>query len=162
MSNNLTIPERIVQILIRKSQVKGIEPLEYLIQLIERDLDPDSRIEFYVKNSEYFWNEGLKMFKEGDIRQASEKFWNSIIQLIKAIAEKKGLKHDSHRLIWQVVKVLAKELNKRELIKLFAEIEQFHINFYEGHLDKEEVEIILESAHKLRDELVKYLANILR
>ena len=153
--NNFTIPEHIIQLIIKKANTKGIEPIEYLIELIEQDLDSTSRIEFYLKNSEYFWNEGLKLLKENNVRQASEKIWNSIIQLVKVIAEKKKLRHDSHRLIWQVIKILSKELNNKDLIKMFAEIEQLYINFYEGHLDKDEVEIILEAAIRLRNELIK-------
>jgi len=132
------------------------DPVAYLYRLVEDALDPSERVDFYVESSEHFWREGLELVEKGELRQGSEKIWNSVVQLVKAVAERKGLKHHTHRLVWAAVRKIAME-HDPEIITLFAAVEQLHINFYEGHLDKWDVEKLTEAAAKLRKALFSIL-----
>lgn len=133
---------------------RGKDPDAYLLELLSADMDPAERFEAYINASEYFWREGLRLL-EVDVRQASEKLWNSVVQLVKAYAERRGLPHDSHRLIWRAVRELAREDD--EIITLFAAVEQLHVNFYEGHLEREDVEKLAKDAERLREKIKKRL-----
>ncbi|MEZ0248098.1 MAG: PaREP1 family protein, partial [Thermoproteus sp.] len=99
--------------------------------------------------SEEFWREGTQLIERGDLRQESEKIWNSVVQAVKAYAESRGLPHDSHQLIWAAVRRLSKEAPRAVL--LFAAVEQLHVNFYEGHLEREDVDELVKAAAELRN-----------
>jgi predicted metal-dependent hydrolase len=146
------------EFIIRELERRGLDPVAYVVELIaERVADPSERARLYLKSADYFWREGLAL--EGrDLRQTGEKLWNSIIQLIKAVAETRGLRHDSHRLVWAVVRRVATETGDEEVIKLFAAVEQLHINFYEGHLERADFEVLKRAAAELRDKLRKLVS----
>jgi len=91
--------------------------------------------------------------KSGELRQGGEKVWNSVVQLVKAVAERRGWRHDSHHLVWACLRRIANELGDRSILLLFAAVEQLHVNFYEGHLGVEEVEEFVKAAGALRERL---------
>jgi len=37
--------------------------------------------------------------KSGELKQGGEKVWNFVVQLVKAVAERRGWRHDSHHLV---------------------------------------------------------------
>ena len=45
----------------------------------------------------------------GDLRQASEKGWGAAAQIVKAIADRRGWEHKTHRHIWVAVRRLTDE-----------------------------------------------------
>ena len=55
--------------------------------------------------------------------------------------------HDSYRLIWAAVRRLARD--SAEVLTLFAAVEQLHINLYEGHLEKDDVEHLAKKARHI-------------
>jgi PaREP1/PaREP8 domain containing family protein len=57
-----------------------------------------------------------------------------------------------------VVRRIATETGDEEAIKLFAAVEQLHVNFYEGHLDRFDFEVLKKAAAELRDKLRKLIA----
>jgi PaREP1/PaREP8 domain containing family protein len=77
----------------------GKDSEAYLLEHLSRDVDPGERVEMYLAASRRFWEEGMRLLEAGDVRQASEKLWNAVVQAVKAYAEAAGLPHDSHRLI---------------------------------------------------------------
>jgi hypothetical protein len=74
---------------------------------------------------------------------------------VKAYAEATGMPHDSHRLTWAAVRRLAKD--NAEILTLFAVAEQLHINFYEGHLEKDDVEHLAKKAKHI----IEYVEGLL-
>jgi hypothetical protein len=132
----------------RRAEQLGKDADAFLLELLAREADPPERVETYLAASEWFWREGLRLLSLGDLRQASEKIWNAVVQALKAYAEVTGLPHDSHRLIWAVVRRLARD--KPELITMFAAVEQLYINFYEGHLERGDIEALLKAAESVR------------
>ena len=68
----------------------------------------------------------------GDLRQASEKGWGATAQIVKAIADRRGWEHKTHRHIWMAVRRLTDELPGIELERLFRSANHLHTNFYEN------------------------------
>ncbi|ABL88540.1 PaREP1/PaREP8 domain containing family protein [Pyrobaculum islandicum DSM 4184] len=145
----MEIPSYLLEIL----RVHGLGPLAVLHDAVAQGLDPPERVELYLKASEYFWEEGLRLINAGDLRQGGEKIWNSVVQLVKAVAEARRWPHDTHRLVWAAVRRISQELGDREVVKLFAQVEQLHVNFYEGHLERWDVDVFVEAAKTLREKL---------
>jgi len=133
----------------------GKDPEAYLLELLSRDVDPGERVEMYLAASRRLWEEGTGLLEAGDVRQASEKLWNAVVQSVKAYAEAVGMPHDSHRLIWAAVRRLARD--NAEVLTLFAAVEQLHINFYEGHLEKSDVEHLAKKAKHI----IEYVEGLL-
>jgi hypothetical protein len=67
-----------------------------------------------------------------DLVQASEKVWGAAAQIVKAVAEKRGWRHDSHRALVQVVNRLAEETGDQGLRDAFIVAQGLHFNFYEN------------------------------
>ena len=80
-----------------------------------------------------------------DLRQASEKGWGSAAQIVKAIASERGWRHDTHALLFQAVRSLDRETGGSELLGLFTQAHNLHINFYEDWLTSEIVQRDLDN-----------------
>ena len=78
---------------------------------------------------------------KGDLMQASEKGWDAAAQMVKAVAEQRGLEHGGHRQLFEIVR----SLKNPQLSAGFAFAHVLHTNFYEGWLSKESVQEYLES-----------------
>ena len=83
----------------------------------------------------------------GDLLQASEKGWGAAAHAIKAIAEERGWRHDSHARLFTVARRLARETGRSEISDLFYTASDVHKNFYEGKMTKE---VIADSLAKIR------------
>ena len=68
----------------------------------------------------------------GDLRQASEKGWGAAAQIVKAIADRRGWEHKTHRHIWVAVRRLTDENPSMGLTRLFRAANHLHSNFYEN------------------------------
>ena len=77
---------------------------------------------------------------QGDLKQASEKSWGAAACALKAIAEQRGWRHQSHSLLFDISGQIADELERQELRDLFAVARSMHQNFYENWFPEDEVE----------------------
>jgi len=151
----MEIPNNVVEVLRKASG--GEEPITRLIDLVASLIDPpEERVKYYLEASEWFWVKGLEEIERGDYRQGGEKVWNAVVQLVKAVAEKRGWPHSMHRLIWRAIHSISKELGK-EVLQLFAQVEQLHANFYEGHLERDAVITYVDAAKQLINMLKQLL-----
>ena len=76
----------------------------------------------------------------GDLVQASEKFWGATAQALKAIAEDRGWRHDSHARLYVIVRNIVDETGDREIVDLFDAAQLLHVNFYEHWLEADEID----------------------
>ncbi len=90
---------------------------------------------------------------EGDLLQASEKGWGAAAQMVKAIAEARGWRHQDHRSLYQAMSRLAQETGDEGIITAFGLAGALHTNFYEGWLPREAVELYLSRVAELVDKL---------
>ena len=82
-----------------------------------------------------FLEQAHKELEDDDLPQASEKGWGAAAQMVKAIAERRGLAHHTHAHLWAVVNSLANDRFDSE----FGLAHNLHINFYEGSLARRQV-----------------------
>lgn len=75
----------------------------------------------------------------GDVLQASEKGWGAAAQAVKAVAKGRGWGHKSHFVLFETVRLLAKETNNEDLNTLFHVANSLHGNFYENWMPLESV-----------------------
>lgn len=87
----------------------------------------------------------------GDSLQASEKGWGAAAHAIKAIAERRGWRHRTHRDLFAVARRVAASEERREIIELFGLANSLHQNFYEGWMDDEFISESLDRLGNLLD-----------
>ena len=94
----------------------------------------------YREQSRVLLGQAYEEFAKGDFVQASEKGWGATAQIVKAIAQERGWRHDSHRDLYQIVNELRHETGDAELATLFRAGSTLHVNFYENAYTGETVE----------------------
>ena len=90
-----------------------------------------------------------ELLAEGDLQQASEEGWGAAATAVKALAEVRGLDHNGHFLLRCIVRQLVEETGDHALSEHFGLAEALHINFYEGRLPAEDVELYLGHVERL-------------
>ncbi len=97
----------------------------------------------YQEASRTLLSQAHEELAAGDLRQASEKGWGATAQILKAIAEERGIEHDTHRAIRGVLFAVAREAldqeAQRRIRLLFRSVSSLHINWYENWDSEEEV-----------------------
>ena len=117
-------------------------------------MEPDiQESDKYAELSRWCIGEADNYLRLGNNIQASEKGWGAVAQSLKAIAEERGWSHGGHRRIVDVVKHVADEYDRQDLISLFGTAQALHTNFYEDWLDSDIVAIYLNDVRELRLQL---------
>ena len=107
----------------------------------------------YNSTGRDFMSKAWVYLADDDLQQASEKGWGAAVQMVKAVSEARGWRHNGHRQLWTGVKRLADELGDRQILALFGAADSLHTNFYEGWLPREAVEIYLGQVGELLEKL---------
>ena len=113
----------------------------------------ETRVEYYNTTGRDFLERARAYLSEGDLLQASEKGWGAAAQMVKAVAEARGWRHQDHRSLYQAVNRLAREAGDDSVITAFGLAGALHTNFYEGWLPREMVEQHLSQVAVLVDKL---------
>lgn len=90
---------------------------------------------------------------EDDLPQASGKGWEAAENMVKAIAEERGWRHRSHRLLYDIVEDLVDETGDENLSRWFQAASVLHTNFYENALRPRTVRRNLREVQQLLAEL---------
>ena len=93
----------------------------------------------YREQSRVYLAQASEELARGDLAQASEKGWGAAAQMVKAAADARGWGHGRHATLHRVVRRLGEEIGDEELKFMFAVAAELHTNFYESHLDAEDV-----------------------
>ena len=64
----------------------------------------------YAAFSRRFVRQAQEEFDKGDQLQASEKAWGAAAHAVKAVAASRGWNHNSHRLLFDIVDQMARDL----------------------------------------------------
>ena len=80
-----------------------------------------------------------------DLAQAGEKGWGAAAEMVKAVAEQRGLYHRTHRALYEIVDALMRETGDREISTLFSSANDLHFNFYENWFDRASVEFRIQN-----------------
>ena len=89
----------------------------------------------------------------GNSLQASEKGWGAAAHAVKAVAERHGWRHSSHRNLFVVAERIAEMSGRPEVIELFGVASALHQNFYEGWMGNGFISTCLDSVERLLDTL---------
>ena len=109
--------------------------------------------ERYRSAAHTLYDQAIVELEAGDLRQASEKFWGSAAQAMKAVAERRGWRHRSHRHFHACLDLMQDEEGYEDIVRWFGLAETLHINFYEDRASAETIGIIAEDIQRLIDRL---------
>ena len=87
----------------------------------------------------------------GDLLQASEKGWGAAAHAIKAVAQERGWRHDSHAWLFGIADRLVAETGDPRIRRFFNVASETHKNFYEGGMSNETIASNLEDIRTLLD-----------
>ena len=87
----------------------------------------------------------------GNSLQASDKGWGAAAHAVKAIAERRGWRHKSHRDLFTVTDRIAQTTGRPEITELFGVASSLHQNFYEGWMNDSFISTCLDSVGRLLD-----------
>ena len=107
----------------------------------------------YVERSRGFLAKAHEELNAGDLEQASEKAWGAAALMVKAVAQKRGMRHRQHRFLFQVIETLVEENEDAELETLFDRANALHTNFYEGEFGRRAVRRRLSDVEKFVDKM---------
>lgn len=150
--SGIEVPVEVYELLSAIAKRKGKSVEEVILDSIAKDLDPNVRIEVYVKLHEKYLKEAEELYSKGDLAQAGEKYWGAVTALLNAVGEERGWGHYTHRDYAEIVERLSEEL-KEPLGRFFASVERLHVNYYHNFLTKVNFEAHKEDALKLIERL---------
>ena len=101
-----------------------------------RDLDPEARIEVYIKLHEKYLKEAEELYGKGDLAQAGERYWGSLTALLNAVGEREELPYYTHRDLRGIVEHLTEKTRDPDYSRLFSSAEALHANFYYNFMSK--------------------------
>ena len=107
----------------------------------------------YRQQSREYLRQALLELQNGDVRQASEKGWGAASQMLKAVADERGLEYSSHQALRSAAYRLSREPGVREIRQMWPIANDLHTNFYEGGMDFMDVHEALEQIEALVDTL---------
>ena len=154
----LEIPDEIIK---KLKNVFDTDDIEFIIHdLITRNIDDkNSRIEMYIKLSNYYLEKAFKHLELNELTQASKKGWGAAALIVKAYAEKHGLRHFRHRDLEEIVEQIYKKLKDKEIVKFWSSALRLHSNFYENFMSKETIELHLHDVKEFVNKVIKLLGN---
>ncbi len=107
----------------------------------------------YSDTGHEFLERARTYLAEDDLLQASEKGWGAAAQMVKAAAEARGWRHQSHRDLYVAINWLSNEAGDPKLSNLFAAAGSLDTNSYEDWLPRATVERNLARVGELVEKL---------
>ena len=89
-------------------------------------------------------------FEKGDLLQASEKAWGALTHFVKAVAHEEGWEDGPRYMVMRNAQRLVRHSPSRSRnMERLGLLKALHVNFYEDDLDRDMVELGIESARML-------------
>ncbi|MXZ07225.1 MAG: hypothetical protein F4Y75_06965 [Acidimicrobiia bacterium] len=98
-------------------------------------------------------SKALVELEAGDVRRVSEKGWGAAAQMVKAVAECRGWRHQTHAALFRAVSRIVQETGDELIGTLFKVAGILHQNFYENWADETLVSGGLNCVQDLLDRL---------
>ena len=96
-------------------------------------------VQEHTETARHFLAESAREFAAGEVLQASEKLWGAAAHAVIAVAQTRVWSHSKHRHLKITVRRLANEMGDASLAVGFSAAERFHVNFYHGFMDEEDI-----------------------
>lgn len=103
--------------------------------------------------SRRFMQQAQTELDSGDLLQASEKAWGATARALKAIAQRRDMRHSSHYHYYQIVRHLMEVTGRQELRRGFQVAESLHANFYNGWMPETDVRESIADVRELVGQL---------
>ena len=113
----------------------------------------------YLEQSRVYLAQAAEEFDRDELGPASEKGWGAAVSMVKAVAEKRGWAHESHRDLFRVVNWLVDEIQEPDARMQFQVANSLHTNFYECWLERPNVRDSLEQVARFVARLEGLLAG---
>ena len=97
-------------------------------------------VDYYRAQSRRYLAQASEELARGDLQQASEKGWGAAASIVKAMAERQGWRHNTHRDLQLGVSRVAEDNRTPPLWAQFDRAQGLHANFYEGGMARDWVE----------------------
>ena len=110
-------------------------------------------IESHSAHSQRLMKHAEEQLASGDRLQASEKAWGAVAHQLKAIAEQRGWRYETHSQVYGIVERLASEQGNGQLKKLFPVAVGLHQNFYADVIPLRQLKYEIGVAKELLDML---------
>ena len=107
---------------------------------------------------EYIGN-AAEYLRQGNNKQASEKTWGAVAQVLIAIAQRRGWNHGGHRLLIDVAHQVADEWNRPDWFTAFLASKDLHVNFYDDLMESDSIRIIFNGSEELLRDLERVLLS---
>ncbi len=107
----------------------------------------------YTNTGREFLTRACAYLAAEDLLQASEKGWGAAAQMVKAAAEARGWRHQSHRDLYAAINWLSNDAGDPELSNLFVAAGSLDTNSYEDWLPRATVERNLARVGELVEKL---------
>jgi uncharacterized protein (UPF0332 family) len=113
--------------------------------------------EEYISISRELLTKAEAALAQDDLLQASEKGWRAAAHMVKAVAQKRGWRHNGHRELYQAVNQLMQEIGDSQISVLFNSASALHGNFYEHWMPEEMVQVSLAQVREFLRKLEEVL-----
>lgn len=145
---SIILPKKIEKKLKEEAEKAGVSEeelvLEALSKILNEPLDPEAKVEAYLKLSGKYMKDMEDFLSKGDYVQASGKAWGAASQIVKALAAREGREIRSHASLWEYMDELAERLGDLMLRYLWRTANNLHQNFYENWMPAGEVELAVK------------------
>lgn len=92
----------------------------------------DPKVAEHRRISRQFLRQAQAEFDSGDRLQASEKAWGAAAHAVKAVAQRRGWRHNGHRLLFDAIDKIYEETGDSVIDDAFRIANTLHMNFYEN------------------------------
>jgi hypothetical protein len=158
---SIVLPRKIEKRLKEVSENTGVSEeeliTEALSKVLKESLDPEAKVELYLKLCEKYLSEAEDYMSKKDYIQASEKAWSAAAQIIKALAAREGRDLRSHKELHEYLAYTVRKVGDIELRRTWSAAGELHRNFYEAWLPPELVNGYFEDVKEFVNRLRKLL-----
>ena len=112
-------------------------------------------IETHETHSDRLMRHAYRELDRGDRLQASEKAWGAVDYALKAVADRRGWKYETHSDAFNIIRRLVDELGDRVYL-LFMTANNLHLNYFIDAMPLEELRTDLAYV----DELLEMLNGV--
>ena len=127
--------------------------------MMSREVNRQQATAEYLAQGRVFLDHAVVELRQDDLRQASEKAWGATAQMVKAVAAERGWEHDRHGRLYRAARRLAAEVDDLELRKQFGFAGELHSNYYEGFMDRGDVELHLAEVTRFVNRVDELMRN---
>ena len=112
-----------------------------------------TRADYHTETASEFLTKAHIYLADGDLLQASEKGWGATARMVKAVAETRGWRHNTHGDLYRAIDDLADETSDQRLQNLFRSASALDQNFYEGWMTEAGVADALKDVEEITSRL---------